>query len=95
MWRSNVAVDQRLPVGPRSAPAEFIYSKDVNGISYINANLPAAQTSLVGADNRPRWTNNKLNPTVSPDAVVLGNQNDGHIVARVGARSRSSSTRAS
>ena len=77
VWRSNVAVDQRLPWG-LIATGEFIYSKDVNGISYINANLPAAQTNLVGADNRPRWTNNKLNPTVSPDAVVLGNQNDGH-----------------
>jgi outer membrane receptor protein involved in Fe transport len=78
VWRSNFAVDQRLPWG-MIGTAEFIYSKDVNGISYINANLPAAQTSLVGVDNRPRWTNNKLNPTVSPDAVVLGNQNDGHI----------------
>jgi outer membrane receptor protein involved in Fe transport len=77
VWRTNVAVDQRLPWG-LVGTAEFIYSKDVNGISYINANLPAAQTSLVGADNRPRWTSNKLNPTVSPDAVVLGNQNDGH-----------------
>ena len=28
--------------------AEFIYNHDVNGISYINANLPAAQTTFVG-----------------------------------------------
>ena len=76
VWRTNVAVDQKLP-WDLVATGEFIYSKDVNGISYINANLPAAQTTLVGADNRPRWTSNKLNPTVSPDAVVLGNQNDG------------------
>jgi hypothetical protein len=78
VWRSNFAVDQRLP-WDMIGTAEFIYSKDVNGISYINANLPAAQTALVGADNRPRYTSNKLNPTVSPDAVVLGNQNDGHM----------------
>jgi hypothetical protein len=77
VWRSNVAVDQRLP-GDVIATGEFIYSKDVNGISYINANLPAAQTNLVGPDNRPRWTSNKINPTVSPDATVLGNENDGH-----------------
>jgi hypothetical protein len=77
VWRTNVAVDQKLPWDV-VATGEFIYSKDVNGISYINANLPAAQTALVGADTRPRWTSNKLNPTVSPDAVVLGNQNDGH-----------------
>jgi hypothetical protein len=76
VWRSDVAVDQRLP-GDVVATGEFIYSKDVNGISYINANLPAAQTSLVGADNRPRWTSNKLNANVA-DNTVLGNQNTGH-----------------
>ena len=47
VWRTNVAVDQRLP-WDLIATGEFIYSKDVNGISYINANLPAAQTNLVG-----------------------------------------------
>jgi hypothetical protein len=76
VWRSNIALDQRLPwdlVGT----AEFIYSKDVNGISYINANLPAAQTSLTGADTRPRWTSNRINANVT-DAVVLGNQNEGY-----------------
>jgi len=49
VWRTNVAVDQRLP-WDLIGTAEFIYSKDVNGISYINANLPAAQTNLAGAD---------------------------------------------
>jgi hypothetical protein len=76
VWRSNLAVDQRLP-WDLVATGEFIYSKDVNGISYINANLPAAQTALAGADNRPRWTSNKLNANVA-DNIVLGNQNIGH-----------------
>ena len=89
VWRSNVAVDQRLPwdlVGT----GEFIYSKDVNGISYINSNLPAAQTNLTGADTRPRWTNNRINANVS-DNTVLGNQNDGsswHISASLTKRFR-------
>ena len=30
--------------------------QDVNGIYYINANLPAAQTAFAGVDARPRWT---------------------------------------
>ncbi|PYP75112.1 MAG: hypothetical protein DMD25_13745 [Gemmatimonadetes bacterium] len=41
LWRSNIAIDQRLPWG-LTGTAEFLYSKDVNGIAYINANLPAA-----------------------------------------------------
>ena len=76
VWRNNIALDQRLP-WELIGTAEFIYSKDVNGISYINANLPAAQTSLTGADNRPRWTNNRLNANVT-DNTVMGNQNEGY-----------------
>jgi hypothetical protein len=55
VWRSNIAVDHRLPGGIVGG-VEFIYNKDVNGIYYINANLPAAQSTFTGADNRPRWT---------------------------------------
>ena len=41
-WRSNFAIDQRLPHG-LIATAEFMYSRDVNGLYYINANLPKPQ----------------------------------------------------
>ena len=64
LWRTNIALDQKLPWG-LIGTGEFIYSRDVNGIYYINANLPAAQTSFVGADNRPRWTSNRINSNVS------------------------------
>ncbi len=76
VWRSNIAVDQRLP-WDLTGTAEFLYTKDVNGIAYINANLPAAQTAFTGADTRPRWTSNRLNPTVS-DATVLTNEGIGY-----------------
>jgi hypothetical protein len=76
VWRTNFAADQRLPWG-LVATAEVIYTKDVNGIYYINANLPAAQSSFVGADARPRWTSNRINSAVQ-NAVVLKNGNDGY-----------------
>src|SRR5207302_1711488 len=53
-WRSNIAVDRRLPWG-FIGTGEFIYNRDVNGMAYINANLPAAQSAFTGPDNRPRW----------------------------------------
>ncbi len=53
VWRSNFGVDHRLP-GGITATGEFLYSKDINGVSYINANLPAAQSAFTGVDNRPR-----------------------------------------
>ena len=54
VWRSNVAVDRKLPMNIVST-TELLYAKDVNGIYYINANLPAAQSSFAGVDTRPRW----------------------------------------
>ncbi|HUE86270.1 MAG TPA: carboxypeptidase regulatory-like domain-containing protein, partial [Vicinamibacterales bacterium] len=75
IWRSNIAIDQKLPGGIVST-VEFLYNRDVNGIYYINANLPAAQTSFAGADNRPRWTSNRIYSNTF-NAVVLKNQNIG------------------
>jgi outer membrane receptor protein involved in Fe transport len=75
VWRTNLAVDQRLAWGVVGT-AEILYNRDVNGIYYINANLPAAQSALNGADNRPRWTGNRIHSNVA-NAVVLKNQNVG------------------
>ncbi len=80
IWRSNIAVDQKLPYG-LIATGEFLYNRDVNGISYINANLPAPQGQFTGPDNRPYWTSNKLNKAKGNDisnAIVLGNENVGY-----------------
>jgi hypothetical protein len=38
-----------------AATGEFIYSRDLNAMSYVNANLPAAQSAYAGVDNRPHW----------------------------------------
>ena len=79
VWRTNLAVDQRLP-GGITGTVEFLYNKDVNGIYYINANLPAAQTTFTGVDDRPRWTANRINntlPNVITSAFVLKNQSIG------------------
>jgi outer membrane receptor protein involved in Fe transport len=75
IWRSNVAVDRRLPWNVVGT-AEFLYNKDLNGVYYINANLPAAQTAFAGADTRPRWTSNRIHSNIS-NAIVLKNQDVG------------------
>ena len=64
VWRTNFGVDHRLPGGV-TGTVEFLYNKDVNGVYYINANLPAAQTTFSGPDNRPRWTANRINNTAA------------------------------
>lgn len=76
VWRSNFAIDQRLPFG-LIATGEFLYGRDVNGVYYINANLPAAQSAFTGADARPRYTSDRIVNKVT-NAIVLKNQNDGY-----------------
>jgi len=78
VWRTSIGVDQRLP-GGWVGTIEYLYSQDVNGTYYINANLPKPNSAYAGADGRPRWVgtnSNRINPTVS-NAVVLKNQNVG------------------
>jgi hypothetical protein len=85
LWRTNVALDRRL-FGGWTGTAEFIYNRDLNGIYYINANLPAPTSSFSGPDARPRWTTNacttpvvaanRINCVVA-NAVVLKNQDVG------------------
>ncbi|MFZ5515573.1 MAG: TonB-dependent receptor [Candidatus Zhuqueibacterota bacterium] len=76
LWRSNLGVDQRLWFGVIGT-AELMYSRDINGIYYINANLTKPNGNFVGADDRPRWTgSNRINSNVS-NATVLKNQNVG------------------
>jgi hypothetical protein len=75
VWRTNIAIDRRLPWG-MTGTAEYIYSSDVNGVYYINANLPAAQAAFTGVDNRPRYTSNRIHSNVT-NAIVLKNQDVG------------------
>jgi hypothetical protein len=78
-WRTNIAVDRRLPWG-LVGTAEFIYNRDVNGMLYINANLPAAQSAYVGVDSRPRWVGTacaatgQAGPCVTRLNNAVGNQ---------------------
>ena len=73
VWRSNLAVDRRLP-GGWTGTAEYIYNRDVNGIYYINANEPKAQTAYVGADARPRWVGTACGTgTVGPCVTRINN----------------------
>lgn len=88
IWRTNLALDKKLPLWGLVGTIEYIYSQDVNGMTYFNANLPAAQTSFSGPDSRPRWTANRINnsvPNVSgagtttvTSAEVLDNTKSGY-----------------
>ncbi len=76
VWRSDIGVDKKIFWG-LTATGEFLYNHDVNGMYYIDANLPTPQSRFVGpGDRRPRFTSNRINSNVS-GAYILKNQNIG------------------
>lgn len=89
LWRNNIAIDQKLPFD-LVATAEFLYSRDVNGMYYTNANLTKPLGSFSGVDNRVDWYTKAANGTYSvvsnsnrvntkvTGAYVLSNQNEGY-----------------
>jgi len=73
VWRTNVAVDRKLPAG-MVGTVEYVYNRDVNGIYYINANQPVAQSAFVGPDARPRWVGAACGTgTVGPCVTRINN----------------------
>jgi hypothetical protein len=79
IWRSNIALDQRLPFG-LNGTLEFLYSRDVNGLYYINANLVEPTQKGAGVDDRaiyPGGSANRINSNIT-SAIVLQNQNVGY-----------------
>ncbi len=53
VWRSSIAVDQKLPGGVVGT-LEFIYTKDINAVLLRDANLKPATATLAG-DGRPLY----------------------------------------
>ncbi|TAK41302.1 MAG: TonB-dependent receptor [Saprospiraceae bacterium] len=87
LWRSNLAVDYQLPLG-LVGTLEGIYSKNVNNVLYINANLEPATGKYSGSDGRITYPGlgltstaqnnaNRVNDNIT-DAIVLKNTNKGY-----------------
>ncbi len=80
VWRTNLAVDKQLPYGIIGS-VEVLYSKDINNVDYINANLKPASKILGGStDFRPLYglnnAGNRINSNIT-DAIYLRNTNEG------------------
>ncbi len=80
VWRSNLALDFRLP-GDVVGTVEGIYSKTLNDIYYKDLNLTAPVGNLVGPDNRPIYANSTAARRINPNytnVYLLDNTNQGY-----------------
>ncbi|UKJ06040.1 TonB-dependent receptor [Solitalea lacus] len=89
LWRSNLAIDQKLPYGV-IATLEGTYASDIAAVYMQNINLNSANgTALVapeGGDKRIRYTSSRIyggvggatpsNPNIS-DAILMDNTSKG------------------
>ena len=57
VFKASFAIDQKLPLG-FVLSSEITYNDNINAVVYENLNIKAASSSLVGADNRPRYNGN-------------------------------------
>jgi hypothetical protein len=78
VWKSNIAVDQRLPFG-FIGTAEYIVNQNLNAVHYYSANLEAPTGKFAGVDQRAKFAGNdngvRVNDNVS-NAIVLTNTSD-------------------
>lgn len=85
VWKTNLAVDQKLPLG-LIGTVELLYNRNVNAVLYYDANLEPASAVFNGPDNRPRFpgsgsssvaNDTRINDNVAR-AAVMTTTNEGY-----------------
>ncbi len=78
VWRSNIAVDYKLPVFDLVFTFEGLYSKDLNPIVQRNVNQIIPTDKFGGPDTRYKFpSSRRINPSIAT-AMVLENGDKGH-----------------
>ncbi len=83
IWKSNIAVDQKLPFG-FVGTLEYIYNQNINALKYVDVNLKAATTTFSGIDTRPRYpksvasANSLYINSATNSAYILTNTDQGY-----------------
>ncbi|GAB3509203.1 carboxypeptidase regulatory-like domain-containing protein [Emticicia fontis] len=82
VWKSNIAIDQRLPFAGLIFTAEFIYNKNINATYYYDANLKTPNAKFAGPDNRDRYPASGLSGAAATAARFYNDAiNSGYILS--------------
>lgn len=87
VWRSSLGADYTIPGTPLVATADFLYTKDIQGVYQFNANRKAATKQLNNSgDNRDLWDGRSSTyyNSATGDAIVLTNTDKGKSFSATG-----------
>ena len=73
VWKSNLAVDQKLPWG-LIGTVELIFNKNVQALRYIDANLVAPDRTFPSPDDRPRFPASGLSGGAATTARFINSE---------------------
>ena len=76
VWRSNIAVDQKLDMG-FVASMEFIYSMNKNDVAFYDINL-GDPNGAVTFDGRPDYSGKRVNSANFTQVILMKSTNDGY-----------------
>ena len=62
VFKASIAVDQKLPFGILFS-GDFTYNDNISSVKYENLNIAEPTVFLTGADNRPRYSTTRIDPT--------------------------------
>ncbi|MFN4152980.1 MAG: TonB-dependent receptor, partial [Candidatus Sericytochromatia bacterium] len=62
VFKASLAVDQKLPYGILFS-GDITYNDNISSVKYENLNLAEPTEFLTGADRRPRYNRNRIDPT--------------------------------
>ncbi|UZR95558.1 TonB-dependent receptor [Chondrinema litorale] len=77
VFRSSIAVDQKLPAGLVGS-VEFLYTKTMNNIDVKSVNVKPAIGTLEGADNRPIFDYTDAVDGTYENITLVDNTNEGY-----------------
>jgi hypothetical protein len=70
VWKTNLAVDQKLPFGLVGS-FEFLYNRFINAVRYFDANLEPATGKFSGPDGRDRFPGSGLTGSGLANAIRI------------------------